>query len=136
MVAQIYQVLVHEDFTTVELIVLLNAAEELVLSLLEADSNSVREVDIDLVAHVLSKNSRELVESLFKLAVFIGVQAVLVVVDVQLTLLDLDSEFLLVDVGLKCDSESHVRQQECAKAPLLDDRVRLDLKPLVKLKDH
>lgn len=121
MVAQIYQVLVHEDFTTVELIVLLNAAEELVRSLLEADSNSVREVNIDLVAHVLSKNSRELVESLFKLAVFIGVQAVLVVVDVQLTLLDLDSEFLLVDVGLKCDSESHVGQQECAKAPLLDD---------------
>lgn len=99
-VAKVDQVLVHKDLATVYLIVLLNATEELMRSFLEADSKSVGQVNIDLIAHVFGKNSRKLIESLLELAIFIRVEAVLVVVDIQLAILDLEPEFLLVDVGL------------------------------------
>ena len=134
--AQVDQVLVQVDFAVLLLVELLEAAELGVRALLDGVGELEGEVSVDLVAHVLREHGRKLFDRLLELTVLLRLQLELVVADLELLVLDLESEFFLVDVGFHEQIKSHVGEGEASGAPLLDHDARLRLKPLLELEDH
>ena len=55
-IAQVDQMFVHENLAALQLVVLLNTAEELMQALLVSKCDSIRQVNTHLIVHVLGKN--------------------------------------------------------------------------------
>lgn len=70
---------------------------------------------------MFGKYCRELLESLLELTVLFCVKFVLVVRHLQLEVLNLYSEFLLVDIGCSLDTESHILYREGSLSPLFNN---------------
>ena len=135
-VTKLDEALIQVNVLSFLLIEGLQTTENRVNALLQSDSQPVCQVNIDLLADVLRKDGRNLLECLRKLTVLLRVLLVLEVADLQISLLDLHSKLLLEQVGLHEHCVGHVGEQKGAHTCLLDDIVRLCLVELVQHEHH
>lgn len=135
-VAQVQQVLVEVNVAVLVLVVRLDTPEIGVRAFLKGGAELGRQICVELILHLLSKESRELSQGLVEATILFHPQVVEVVPNVQLLVFDFHPEFFLVDVRQRVQSEGHVGQNKLAHAPLLDHLIRFHLEPLVKLEDH
>ena len=61
-----------------------------------------------MLSHAFSEQGRKLIQRARELAVFLRVHRVVIVTDDELSVLDLEAELFLVDVGHGLQSKSHV----------------------------
>ena len=132
--------LVHVNFSEPLFVIFLNAHKQIVGAFLQGYCKPVRQIYIDLVAHVLREHGRVLLKSCLKLAFLSCMDLILVIADrelvVEVFVHALQSELFLVDVGLGNECEIHIGHVEGAHAPLFDNMARLSLKPLIEVKHH
>ena len=132
--------LIHEDLAALLFVIFLNAHNKIVRAFLNGDCKSVCQVNVDLVAHVLCEHGRVLFQSCLELALFSCMELILVIANfelvVEVVVQVLQSEFLLVNVGLGDEREIHVGHLERAHALLFEHVARLSLDPHIEIKHH